>query len=80
MESAFGADGVVSARNVQPTIRLLYSKAQAAEMLSVSVRTIDYLIANKELAVRRIGKRCLIPHQSLVRCARQDCSGRRRIQ
>jgi len=71
---------------VQPTIRqngslkksvrsedkLLLSRLEAAEMLSVSPRTVDYLIANKELSVRRIGSRVLIPVQALRAFVRSD--------
>jgi excisionase family DNA binding protein len=57
--------------------KLLYTKAEAAEMLSVSVRTIENLIGNKELAARRIGRRVLIPHQSLLQFIRADHETRR---
>jgi len=52
--------------------KLMYGKAEAAEMLSISVRTLDYLIANKKLTVRRIGKRVLIAHNALVQFSKQD--------
>lgn len=54
----------------QDAPRLLYSRREAARMLSVSVRSLDYLIANKQLATRRIGKKVLIPHSELVRYAK----------
>ena len=54
--------------------KLLHTRNEAAELLSVSVRTIDSLIANKELNVRRIGSRVLIPHQVLVQFTRYDHS------
>lgn len=38
--------------------RLLYDRKTAARMLSISVRSLDYLIAAKRLDTRRIGKRC----------------------
>lgn len=57
--------------------KLLYSKADAAEMLSLSLRTIDHLIANKELAVRRAGKRVLVSYQSLLQFVRRDHATRR---
>ena len=47
--------------------RLLYSRTEAARQLSISVRSIDYLIAAKELDTRRIGRKVLITHASLVR-------------
>ena len=52
--------------------KLMYGKAQAAEMLSLSVRTLDYLIANKKLLVKRVGKRVLISYQTLVQFSKQD--------
>lgn len=52
--------------------RLLYSRRDAAYQLSISVRSLDYLIATREIAVRRNGKRILIPHGELVRYARAD--------
>ncbi|HEY2470141.1 MAG TPA: helix-turn-helix domain-containing protein [Terracidiphilus sp.] len=51
---------------------LLYTKIEAAAMLSVSVRTIDNLIASKELPVRRIRKRVLIPRTVLLNFARPN--------
>ena len=66
---------------VEPTIiaeimaaedRLLYDRKAAALQLSISVRSLDYLIAKKELGVRRMGKKILIPRGELVRFARKD--------
>jgi excisionase family DNA binding protein len=56
----------------QGQFKLMLSKNEAAEMISVSVRTIENLIANKELPVRRIGKRVLIPYRCLVEFSRHD--------
>ena len=47
--------------------RLLYSRTEAARQLSISVRSLDYLIAAKELDTRRIGRKVLVTHASLVR-------------
>jgi hypothetical protein len=52
--------------------RLLYSRKEAARQLSFSIRSLDYLIATKQLATRRLGKRVMIPHSELVRFARAD--------
>jgi len=49
--------------------RLLYSRKEAARQLSVSVRSLDYLISRKELNTRRVGKKVLVPHGELVRFA-----------
>jgi len=48
------------------------SKVEAAQMLGVSVRTVDRLIALKELPVRRLGRRVLIPRNSLQTLLRVD--------
>lgn len=50
-----------------PTSRMLYSRTEAARQLSISVRTLDYIVAAKQLDTRRIGKKVLITHASLVR-------------
>ena len=52
---------------VQP--RLLYDRKTAALQHSISIRSLDYLIANKRLATPRIGKKVLVPHGELVRFA-----------
>ncbi len=54
---------------------LLHSKAAAARLLSISPRSIDYLIAGGKLATRKIGTRILIPHGSLVAFAKADHAG-----
>jgi excisionase family DNA binding protein len=51
------------------TPRLLYDRKEAARQLSVSIRSIDYMIAGKQIDARRIGSRILIPHEELVRLA-----------
>jgi hypothetical protein len=45
--------------------RLLYSRREAAHQLSISARSIDYLIETREINVRRNGKRILVPTLSL---------------
>jgi excisionase family DNA binding protein len=54
------------------TARLLYDRKGAAAQLSVSVRTLDYLIADRRLSTRRVGKKVMIPRSELVRFARAD--------
>lgn len=49
--------------------RLLYDRREAARQLSISVRSLDYLIAAGVFETRRIGKKVLITHRSLVRFA-----------
>jgi excisionase family DNA binding protein len=48
---------------------ILLSKREAARTLSISVRTLDNLIAAKEVPVRRIGRRVLIARQYLEQFA-----------
>ena len=52
--------------------RLLYDRKTAAQQLSISVATLDRLVANKCLTARRIGGRVLIPYGELKRFARAD--------
>jgi excisionase family DNA binding protein len=51
---------------------LALSKSEAARMLGVSLRTVDRLIALKHLPVRRLGRRVLIPRNSLQSFLRVD--------
>lgn len=59
-------------RSDEKIVKLLHSKREAAQMLDVSPRTVDNLIAFKELEVRRIGRRVLIPHSALLNFVRTD--------
>lgn len=53
----------------QVSASILLSKREAARTLSISVRTLDNLIATKEVPVRRIGRRVLIARQNLEQFA-----------
>lgn len=57
---------------VRPDAKLLVGREEAAAMVSLSVRSIDYLIANKELPFRKIGTRTMIPVSDLQRFVRMD--------
>ncbi len=52
--------------------KLLVGREEAASMLSISCRALDYLVANKKLVARRIGARVLIPMADLKRFSRGD--------
>jgi hypothetical protein len=52
--------------------KLLYSKQDAAEALSLSVRSIDYLITTQRLPMRRVGGKVMIPVAAVRRFARED--------
>ncbi|WP_213805738.1 helix-turn-helix domain-containing protein [Granulicella sp. dw_53] len=52
--------------------RLLYSRKEAAFLLSISTRTLDTYIAVGKLKVRKLGGRKLIPKAELVRFAARD--------
>ncbi len=54
------------------TQKLLFTKSQAADLLSISVRTLEHLIANEELEVCRVGRRVLITARSLDRFTKTD--------
>jgi hypothetical protein len=52
--------------------RLLYDRKGAAAALSISIRSLDYLIGRGALSTRRIGKKVLIPARDLQRFASGD--------
>ena len=58
--------------NVPSHQRLLVGRREAADLLSISARALDYLVANRQLTTRRIGSRVLIPVSELQRFARAD--------
>jgi excisionase family DNA binding protein len=52
--------------------KLLLTRQESAAMLSISLRTLDTLLARKDLVTRRVGRRRLIPRSELERFARRD--------
>lgn len=52
--------------------KLLVSREEAAEMLSISTRALDYLVVHKQLITRRIGARVLIPVADLIKFSKSD--------
>jgi len=57
---------------VAPMNKLLVSQEEAAQILSISKRSVEYLVATRQLATRRIGTRALIPIEEVRRFARFD--------
>jgi excisionase family DNA binding protein len=49
--------------------QILFSERQAAQVLSISLRTLDKLILSKKLPVHKIGRRVLISRTSIERFA-----------
>jgi len=54
------------------TQKVLYTKREAAQLLSISVRSLDYLIVSQQLPTRRIGRRVLVHRESIEQFARID--------
>ena len=52
--------------------KILYTKREAAQLLSISVRSLDYLIFNQQIPTRRIGRRVLVHRDAIERFARRD--------
>jgi len=48
------------------TQRLLYSRAEAAQLLSISISTLDIAIFRGLITARKIGRKRLVPHAALV--------------
>lgn len=61
--------------HMQTTERLLYPRKDAAFQLGVSVRTLDYMVAAKQLETRRVGKKVLVTRGSLVKFANSNHFG-----
>jgi hypothetical protein len=77
MPELFNFSAVVdidAAADNREVTKLLYSRRDAAFALSISVRSLDYLIGNKKLSTRKLGKKIMIPHGELVKFARADHS------
>ena len=73
MESNNGIRKRPPARITVPSnAKLLVGREEAAQILSISVRSVDYLLSNKRLNFRKIGGRVLIPVAELRRFARMD--------
>jgi hypothetical protein len=52
--------------------KVLVSRKMAAEMLTISIRKVDYMIADGRLLTRRIDNRVLIPIEEIRKFARFD--------
>jgi len=52
--------------------KLAYNRREAAELLSISLRTLDSLLSLKQLKFRRVGRRILIPREDAERFLRHD--------
>ena len=55
-----------------PDAKLLVSRREAAAMLSISIRGVDYMISDGRLATRRIANRVLIPTEEIRKFAQSD--------
>ena len=51
--------------------RLAYGLAEAAQVLSLSVRSLRYLLRQGKLGYAKVGRRVLIPHAELERLLRR---------
>lgn len=58
--------------SVSPDAKLHVSRKVASEMLSISIRGVDYMIADGRLSTRRITNRVLIPTEEIRKFAQSD--------
>jgi hypothetical protein len=63
--------------SLSPDAKLLVSRKMAAEMLTISIRKVDYMIADGRLLTRRIDNRVLIPVEEIHKFARSDHARRK---
>ena len=59
--------------------KVLYTKREAAQLLSISVRSLDYLIVSRQLTARHVGRRVLIHRDAIEQFARLDHSSIRPV-
>jgi excisionase family DNA binding protein len=55
-----------------PSEKLLFSRLEAAEILSLSVSTLDVAVARGMLRVRRVGKRVMFERHEIEKFSRAD--------
>jgi len=67
-----GSEKVSQRVTVAPEDKLLVSREEAAQLLSISVRGVDYLTASGRLQTRRIGGRVVISVADLREYVRGD--------
>jgi excisionase family DNA binding protein len=53
--------------------KLLLTRSDAAALLNLSTRSIDYLVARGRLRSRKLGKRRLIPRAAVEQIANSGC-------
>jgi excisionase family DNA binding protein len=55
-----------------PSEKLLFSRREAAELLSLSVSTLDVAVAQGMIRVRRMGRRVMFEKREIERFSRMD--------
>jgi len=51
---------------------ILLSRKRTSEILNISLRTLDHIVAARELRPRRIGRRVLFERREIEKFARRD--------
>lgn len=60
---------------MEPSVKTLFSRREAAAALAVSVSTLDVMIARGMLRAARFGRRVLIHRDEIERCGRRIARG-----
>lgn len=64
---------MAAADTTTPTItKILYDRKSAAFALSISTRSLDYLIGNKALNTVRLGSKVMVTHAELVKFSKKN--------
>jgi hypothetical protein len=58
--------------STQPIQKLLYDRKSAAFALSISLRSLGYLVATKQLNALKMGSKVMFTHGELVRFSRMN--------
>lgn len=65
-------DNLYAAAEPQPIQKLMYDRKSAAFALSISQRSLDYLVSLKKIDFRKFGSKVMFSHAALVKFSRQD--------
>jgi len=52
--------------------KLLFTRTEAAFSLGISKRSLDHLIKNEQLAVRKLGRKVCVPFEALLKFSKSD--------
>jgi hypothetical protein len=68
----FSAVDLMAAADDREVPKLMYTRAEASYSLGISRRSLDWCIKHRQIAVRKFGRRVLVPYESLLKFSKSD--------